>query len=110
MLALIIKAALETTFVPIFEGTRTWHDLYGLPLAQLALFFILTLRFYLGTIRFANTEPRDIDFVVRTFNFVFAFLVFCSFYVIALSVTSPQFFYVEIVILHSIDAAWFGLL
>ena len=110
MLALIIKAALETAFKPLFEGDQTWQAILGLPLAQLAIFYLLTLRFYLGALRFASTEPKRIDFLVRTFNFVFAFLVFCGFYVLALSVTLPEFFYLEIVLLHTIDAAWFGLL
>src|SRR5437868_3427470 len=95
MLALIIKAALETAFKPFFEGHQTWETLFGLPGIQLAVFFLLTLRFYLGVLRFASTEPKRIDFLVRSFNFVFSFLVFCAFYVIALSVTLPKFFYLE---------------
>jgi hypothetical protein len=110
LLALIIKAALETTFKPLFEGTAIWSDILGLPFAQLLVFFLLTLRFYLGTVRFGTTEPKRIDFLIRTFNFVFAFAVFCAFYALALSVTKSEFFYLEIIVLHVIDGAWFGIL
>jgi hypothetical protein len=110
MLALIVKAALEAALKPLFDGTQTWPDILGLPFAQLVVFFILTLRFYLGALRFGATEPKRIDFLIRSFNFVLAFAVFCTFYALALSVTRPEFFYLEIVILHCIDAAWFGTL
>lgn len=110
MLALIVKAALEAAFKPLFDGTQTWSQIVGLPLTQLLVFFLLTLRFYLGALRFGATEPKRIDFLVRSFNFVFAFAVFCAFYVIALSVTKPDYFYLEIIVLHAIDACWFGIL
>jgi hypothetical protein len=110
MLALIVKAALETAFKPFFDSSQTWQSFYGLPLAQLCVFFLLTFRFYLGALRFSNTEPKKIDFLIRTFNFVFAFMVFAAFYVIALAVTLPKYFYLSIVALHVIDAIWFGLL
>lgn len=110
MLALIVKAALETAFKPLFEGTQTWAQMLGLPFAQLLVFFVLTFRFYLGTLRFGTTEPKRVDFLIKSFNFIFAFAVFCSFYAIALSVTKIEFFYLQMVILHGIDATWFGLL
>lgn len=110
MLALIVKGALEAAFKPLFEGTQTWSQMFGLPFAQLVVFFLLTLRFYLGALRFGATEPKRVDFLVRSFNFVFAFAVFCAFYVLALSVTKANFYYIEIIILHGIDASWFGLL
>jgi len=108
LLALIIKAALETAFKPFFDGSQTWQAFYGLPLAQLCVFFVLIFRFYLGALRFSNTEPKRVDFVIRTFNFVFAFMVFSGFYVIALAVTLPKYFYLCIVVLHGIDVAWRG--
>jgi hypothetical protein len=110
MLALIVKGALEAAFKPLFDGSQTWSEMVGLPLAQLLVFFLLILRFYLGALRFGATEPKRVDFLVRSFNFVFAFAVFCAFYVIALSVTKPEFFYVGIIVLHAVDAAWFGIL
>lgn len=39
MLALIVKAALETAFKPLFDGTQTWAQILGLPFAQLLVFF-----------------------------------------------------------------------
>jgi len=110
MLALIVKGALEAAFKPLFDGTETWSQIFGLPLAQLFTFFVLILRFYLGALRFGSTEPKNVDFLIRSFNFVFAFGLFCSFYVLALSVTKPDFYYLEIIVLHGIDASWFGIL
>jgi len=110
ILALVVKAALDKAFSPLFSEHGDWHTFVGLPAAQLGVFFLLTFRFYLGVLRFSDTEPRRIDFLVRSFNFVFSFFVFVAFYVMALSVTSAQYFYADIVLLHSIDAAWFFLL
>src|ERR1700741_4873219 len=87
MLALIVKGALDAAFKTLFDGSQTWSEMVGLPLAQLLVFFLL--RFYLGALLFGATEPKRVDFLVRSFNFVFAFAVFCAFYVIALSVTKP---------------------
>jgi hypothetical protein len=109
ILGLIVKDSLETSFKPIFEGAPI-SSLLWLPLAQVLVFFLLILRFYLGSIRFGATEPKRVDFLVRTFNFVFSFLLFCCFYVTSLSVTKADFFYSEIIALHIIDALWFGLL
>lgn len=81
-----------------------------LAVRSIARVFLLTLRFYLGTLRFGTTEPKRVDFLIKSFNFIFAFAVFCAFYAIALSVTKIKFYYLQIVILHGIDAAWFGLL
>lgn len=109
LLALIIKSALDTSFRPVFEEPAANDGLWGLPLAQLLTFALLTLRFYLGAYRFSTTEPAKARFVVKTFNFVFAFLVFCAFYVTSLCVTKPEF-YAAIVWLHIIDFAWFAIL
>lgn len=106
ILAIVVKAALDKTF----NQAGDWHTIFGLTGAQLFVFFFLTFRFYLGVLRFSDTEPKRIDFLVRSFNFFFAFFVFVGFYVTALSVTSPQYFYQDIVVLHCIDAAWFFLL
>jgi hypothetical protein len=107
MLALIVKAALEAAFNPIFDGKIIFGDVPLLAWGQLFVFFILTLRFYLGAIRYVEIEPKNIGLFIRSVNLIFAFGLFCNFYVIALSVTHPQYFYYLVVLLHLVDAAWF---
>jgi hypothetical protein len=109
LLALIVKAALETMFKPIFEGNDPWSELLSLHGAQLAVLFILLLRFYLGAYRIAQMEPNDIAFPVRAMNFVFAFVVFSTFYTIALSVTKSGYYFTLMVALHTIDAILLGI-
>jgi hypothetical protein len=107
MLALIVKAALETAFSPIFDGKIIFSNVPLLAWCQLFIFFVLTLRFYLGAIRYVEIEPKNIGLFIRSVNLFFAFGIFCNFYVIALSVTHPQYFYYLVVLLHLVDATWF---
>ncbi len=105
LIGLIVKAALETA-LPIFKAQEL-SPLALLSWAQLAVFFLMTLRFYLGAVRYIDTEPKKPDFLPTAINFIFVFLLFCAFYVTALSVTDPAFFYKLIIALHGIDIAWF---
>jgi hypothetical protein len=107
MLALIVKAALEATFKPIFDDDLAWSTITLLSWVQVSVFFVMMLRFYLGAIRYINSEPENLDFLVRAVNFVFAFMLFCAFYVTALSVMDSAYFYTLIVAVHIFDAAWF---
>jgi len=107
LLGLIVKEALETTFLPIFRTQESWSSIAWLSWAQLTVFFLMTLRFYLGALRFVATEPQEPDFIPMAVNFIFAFLLFCAFYVIALSVIDPAFFYRLMIALHCIDITWF---
>jgi|GEM_PF-6376334 len=106
MLALIVKAALETAFKPILDQ-EAWTAVSALAWSQLAVFFVLMLRFYIGALRYVEMEPKNLDLVIRTINLVFAFILFCNFYVIALSVTHPEYFYYLVISLHLIDGVWF---
>lgn len=107
MLALIVKAALEAAFKPLIVQGLAWSTISYLSWGQVIVFFVMILRFYLGAIRYVNAEPANVAFLVRVVNFVFAFLLFCVFYIIALSVIDSAYFYTLFVVLHIIDAAWF---
>ena len=109
LLALIVKAALETMFRPIFEGNDPWSELLSLHGAQLGVLFIMLLRFYLGAFRIAQMEPNDVAFSVRAMNFVFAFVVFSTLYTIALSVMKSGYYFTLMVVLHTIDAILLGI-
>ena len=109
MLALIVQGTLGAAFTPGHGLAKPWSQVTGIAIFQVAVFFVLIFRFYLGALRFGQTEPRKVDFFVRSFNFIFAFAVFSVFYVTALTVTHPDF-YLKIIILHAIDALWFGAL
>ncbi len=109
LLALIVKAALETTFKPIFEDDKPWSHLLSLDGGQLGVLFIMLLRFYLGAYRIAQMEPNDLAFPVRAMNFIFAFVVFSVFYTIALSVADPGYYFTLMVALHTIDAVLLGI-
>ena len=71
------------------------------------MFFVLFLRFYFGAIRYVETEPKNTKLAIRAINFLFAFFLFCVFYLVALAVAQPAFFYILIVLLYAIDALWF---
>src|ERR1043166_133467 len=109
LLALIVKAALETMFKPIFGKDLPWSDLLSLHGAQLAVLYLMLLRFYLGTLRLSQMEPVNISFAAKAINFVFAFLVFSTFYTIALSVTDSGYYFTLMVVLHTIDLIWFAV-
>lgn len=106
MLALIVKAALEALLKPIAEGKMQWVDTSPIVWAQVFVFLILTLRFYVGALRFIETEPKKADFAIRFMNFVFAFVLFCAFYAAALAAVQSEFLTI-IVALHAIDLVWF---
>jgi len=105
LLALIVRAALETTFKPVIA--YGWSGLTSLAWTQVVVFFVLTVRFYLGAFRYGSIEPRRLDFHFKALNFVFAFCLFCVFYATALCVVQPELFYSLIIVLHSVDALWF---
>ena len=109
LLALIVKAALETMFKPIFDEDQPWSDLLSLHGAQLAVLYLMLLRFYLGTLRLSQMEPVNTSFAAKAINFVFAFLVFSTFYTIALSVTDSGYYFTLMVALHTIDLIWFAV-
>jgi hypothetical protein len=107
LLALIVKGALEHFFQPIFDGDKKWSEVPALHWGQLALCFVLVFRFYLGATRFIDTEPKQLGFVVRAVNLIFSFLLFCTFYCVALAVSDPGYFYAIVLVLHGIDVVWF---
>src|ERR1700730_1523187 len=109
LMALIVKAALETMLKPSFDHDRPWSELLSLHGAQLGVLFVMLLRFYLGAYRIAQMEPNDVAFSVRAMNFIFAFLVFSTFYTIALSVTDSGYYFTLMVALHIIDGSWFAI-
>ena len=109
LLALVVKGALEQFFKPIFEGDTKWSDVPFLHWGQLALCFVLVFRFYLGATRFIESEPKHLGFFVKAVNLIFSFLLFCTFYCVALAVSDPGYFYAVVLALHGIDAAWFIL-
>jgi hypothetical protein len=109
MLALIVRAALEALFQPVFVLHETWGAIRLQSWLQSFLFFIVLLRFYLGTMRHASAEPSELPFFVTALNFVFAFLVFCTFYLLAQSVTRPDLYYWLLIFLHVVDTFWFVL-
>ena len=91
LLALIVRAALETTFRPILEPVADWSKVSALQWAQVVVFFVITMRFYIGARRFVENEPKNVNLVSTTVNFLFAFLLFCTIYAIALAVTHLEF-------------------
>lgn len=105
LLVIVIRAALESAFGHISE--HGWSSVSSLLWGQIGVFFILTLRFHLGALHFGSIEPKKLDFHIKSLNFVFAFLLFCSFYSVAYFVVTIKYFYILVVVLHSIDAAWF---
>ena len=109
LIALIVKAALETMLKPSFDHDRPWSELLSLHGAQLGVLFVMLLRFYLGAYRIAQMEPSDVAFPVRATNFIFAFLVFSALYTIALSVRDPGYYFTLMVALHTIDAILLGI-
>ena len=109
LLALIVKAALEATFKPIFDQSKAWAHLLSLDGAQLAVLFIMLARFYLGAYRIAQMEPNDVAFSVRAMNFIFAFVVLSILYTIALSVADSGYYFTLMVALHAIDAILLGI-
>jgi nucleoside 2-deoxyribosyltransferase len=107
MLTLIVRAALESAFRPSVQGGARELSDWEFWL-QLFLFAAMMLRFYLGATRYVDTEPENIGMFIRFVNCIFAFLIFCTFYVVALSITRVEFYY-SLVILHCIDIAWFAV-
>ena len=69
----------------------------------------MTFRFYLGAIGYVNTQPKRLSAVIRALDFFFFFLTFCVFYMISLSVSHPEYFFLLMVILHAVDAVWFAI-
>lgn len=109
LLALVVRAALETVLKPIFDHSQTWwHTVWSFGGAQFLTFFLMTLRFWLGAIRFGDVEAAKWPFLIKAANFVFAFILFCNFYAAALAVEQPAYFFNAIVALHIFDAVWFG--
>jgi hypothetical protein len=109
LLALIVRAALEALFHPLVQRGGSWGEIRGIAWLQCTVFFVLLLRFYLGSIRHASAEPKQLHFGVRAVNFVIAFAIFCLFYLIALSVARPDLFYPLVIVLHLVDACWFAI-
>jgi hypothetical protein len=109
MFGLIVKDALEAAFKPIFQENSSWHSVSGLAWFQLVVFFVLMLRFYLGALRFVEMERKSVVAIVRGINLFFAFVLFCNFYLIGLSVVHPEHFYTLVIAIHVVDLAWFIL-
>lgn len=105
LLAIVIRAALESTFGQISE--QGWASISIIQWCQVVVFFILTLRFYLGAFRYGSIEPKKLNFHIKALNFVFAFLLFSSFYSVGYFVISTKYFYALVIALHVIDATWF---
>jgi hypothetical protein len=109
LLALVVKVALEHFFEPIFDQNKLWASVPTLHWAQLFLVFVLVLRFYLGATRYIDCEPRNLSFPARAINFVLPFLLFCTFFVVALAANDSGYFFLLVIVLHVVDIAWFAL-
>jgi hypothetical protein len=107
IVALVLKAALEAVVLPQIQ-MQDWTSLTALQWGQAAVFFLMTLRFYLGATRYVSTEPQNLHFVTSATNLIFAFLLFCAFYATALAVVQPSSYYLLMVVVHVIDATWFA--
>jgi nucleoside 2-deoxyribosyltransferase len=106
MLALIVRAALESAFSPTLKEHHE-TDLLSLALwLQLVLLFTMVVRFYLGVMCYTDTEPKNIHLVVKTINCIFTFLLFCVFYTVALSISTLDFYF-ALFFLHCVDVLWF---
>jgi nucleoside 2-deoxyribosyltransferase len=104
LLALIVRAALETIFKDPIQKNVPWPE--PLIWSQLVIFAIMMARFYLGATRYIDTQPSSQPLFVSGANVIFASLIFCSFYVAALAVGEDEF-YPTLFAMHVVDASWF---
>jgi nucleoside 2-deoxyribosyltransferase len=106
MLALIVRAALESAFSLTLKLHHEVDLLNWVLWLQLVLFFTMMVRFYLGATRYVDTEPKNIGLIVKAVNCIFAFILFCVFYTIALSITTTDYYF-GLFVLHCVDILWF---
>lgn len=107
LLALIVKAALESMFKPIFEAQKTWQDIQLIAWFQVFVFYVMTFRFYIGSIRYGEVEPKNLDMLIKSWNVIGAFLLFSNLYAIALAAPYQKYFYLLMIALHIVDLVWF---
>lgn len=119
LLVIILRAALEGFFPPLFGGRNirelisAWppSGVTNLRVGQFVVFLLLLARFYGGAYRFNQEQPKQLprNTLLDIINLVFTFVLFCCFYVTATNVWSIDLFYALILVIHIIDSFWFML-
>lgn len=120
LLVIILRAALESFFPPLFED-RNLRELISawppsgvtvLRVGQFVVFVLLLARFYGGAYRIhqeKSARPSS-DTILDIINIIFTFILFCSFYITAVNVWSIELFYALILVVHIVDSFWFMLI
>jgi hypothetical protein len=83
--------------------------LTGLFAAQLVVFLLVLVRFYWGSFRYYQQEPKLQGNPELAIDFIGAILVFVGFYVTSLLLRTAALFYWAIGLLHIVDFVWFLL-
>lgn len=120
-LSLIIKSVLDHFFAGVDAMQKLADFTLRLPndesttlaWAQLLVFLLLLVRFFLGTLRYElNSVPNGSESGTDeakkfAINFVFAILVFISFYIASLVIKTNDPFYAALLFIHMADLIWF---
>ena len=122
LLALIMRAAFENSFVVFFENLSLRQIIEQdfpngptiLQISQITIFFVMLARFYAGAYQFNLLRSHELNSADENalsviINLCGTFFVITCFYLIAIHILSLDYFYLFFFIMHVIDLVWFIL-